>query len=203
MDKNISQLVTGSIFDSSLGLIGDPISGFLAQTSYRAMKDYFSQGLSINTGSLLLTSSFNTYTASNSVTVANVYASQSNYTQLSLFGQYTASIASQIGQYETTASFTAFSSSVATSFHGITGSSSQVLNFIVGDGQSFTPASGSTVFSSSIIVGKSVLQFSQESTPLAPISRSVAWYSVTSSIGKLNLNNSTFVPDAWYQIIYT
>jgi hypothetical protein len=104
-------------------------------------------------------------------------------------------------------SFNLFSSSVATQFSNITGSGgstgSKVLNFIVGDGQSFTPSNGSTVFSSSLLVGHTVLQFAQEGLAIAPVSRSVAWYSVSSSIGQINLNNSSFVTDGFYSIIYS
>lgn len=79
------------------------------------------------------------------------------------------------------------------------------LNFIVGDGQSFTPVSGSTQFSSSgnPLVGRTVLQFFMEGALLAPISRSVAWYSFTGSNGIINLNNATFDVDTFYSILYT
>jgi hypothetical protein len=104
-------------------------------------------------------------------------------------------------------SFNSFSSSVATQFSNITGSGgstgSKVLNFIVGDGQSFTPSNGSTIFSSSLLVNHTVLQFAQEGLAIAPVSRSVAWYSVTASIGQINLNNTSFVTDGFYSIIYS
>jgi hypothetical protein len=76
-----------------------------------------------------------------------------------------------------------------------------VYNFILGDGQSFTPASGSTIFSSSLIANRTVLQFFQEGALLSPISRSVGWYSVSSSIGKINLNNATFDTDTFYSLV--
>ena len=79
-----------------------------------------------------------------------------------------------------------------------------VLNFIVGDGQSFTPASGSTQFSSSgnPLVGRTVLQFFMEGLLLSPVSRSVACYSTTGSQGIINLNNATFDLDTFFSILY-
>jgi hypothetical protein len=128
---------------------------------------------------------FNSYTASTNTQIANVYASESNYLP--------------------TSSFTTFSASVNSKLTGSGGGSltSSVLNFLVGDGQSFTPMSGSTVFSSSLIVNRTILQVQQEGFTLAPISRSVSWYSFTSSIGQINLNNTTFITGSYFQIIYT
>ncbi len=83
-------------------------------------------------------------------------------------------------------------------------SSVNVLNFIIGDSGSFTPLSGSTQFSSSgnPLVNRTILQFWQESFLLAPASRSVAWYSFTSSQGIINLNNAEFDQSTYYSILY-
>lgn len=65
----INQFNSGSISDSNLGVIGDPNTGALTQTGFKAMKDYFTAGITgsggnVNTGSLATTASLNAFTAS-------------------------------------------------------------------------------------------------------------------------------------------
>ena len=134
-DKRINQLDSGSILDSSLGLIGDPVSGSLTQTSYRAMKDYFTAGITgssgiIDTGSLTTTASFNTFTSSylndsasfntriNSITGSGDLINTGSLLSTSSFNLFTSSINNQINNvfssesnYLPTASFNTFTSS--------------------------------------------------------------------------------------------
>ena len=77
-------------------------------------------------------------------------------------------------------------------------------NFIIGDGGSYTPLSGSTQYSGSgnPLIGRTLVQFFQEGLLMAPVSRSVGWYSFTSSQGIINLNNAEFDPDTFYSALY-
>jgi hypothetical protein len=160
------------------------------------------------TGSYVTTGTFQSYTASvNSFTSSYIIDSAS-------FNKRITNVFSSESNYLPTASFLILSSSIlndSASFNSrinsITGSSSSgsviVLNFIPGDGQSFSPTTGSTIFSSSILVNRTILQLQEEGFTIAPISRSVSWYSFTSSLGKINMNNSSFLSDVYFQIIYT
>jgi len=82
---NISQLQSGSINDASLGFVGDSV-GDLYQTSYRAMKNYFQQGITGSGGSggqsnlLLGTTISGSVNLSSSYTVVAINATSGNVT---------------------------------------------------------------------------------------------------------------------------
>lgn len=85
--KKITELTSGSINDTSQGYIGDNVTGALTRTSYKAMKDYFTAGISASvSGSLYnpgqlnsFSSSMLIFTGSIQTQVNNVYASESKY----------------------------------------------------------------------------------------------------------------------------
>lgn len=105
--KKIIELTSGSISDTSQGYIGDISTGALTRTSYRAMKDYFTAGISAslssslyNPGQLnLFSSSVLLFTGSIQTQVNNVYASESRYTLTSSFNTFTASYNSLSSSY--------------------------------------------------------------------------------------------------------
>ena len=252
-NKKINSFPTGSISDNNLGVIGDPITGDLTQTSYHAMKDYFIAGItgSSITGSFVTTASFNTFSSSYvgdsssfNIRIANVYLSESNYLPTSSFNlfsssyvhdsgsflslinsitgsgggvgivtfqNYTASTNVQLtniyaseSNYLPTSSYSVDSGSFNARINIISGSITKVLSFIVGDGGPFTPVSGTTLFSASgnPLKNHSIIQFWQEGGVITPVSRSVAWYTFTSSNGIINLNNTVFGQDTYYSIMY-
>ena len=164
-DQLINSLNSGSINDSSLGLIGDPITGTLTQTGYHAMKDYFTAGITgsggnINTGSLATTASLNLFTASYYIDsasfnlhIANTFASESNYLLTSSFTLFSASIVSQLtgssfnsGSLLTTSSFNAFSSSYSVD----SGSFNTRINNVYASESNYTLTSSFGIVSSSL-----------------------------------------------------
>lgn len=222
-------------------------------SSFNARINAISGSILNLTGSYVTTGSFNSYTQSVSVQLSNIYASESKYLLTSslngitnyipVFSGQTTLITSSIYQsgssliiggntgsnksylqtpdiyiskniYDSIGSTGSINQVISSTSTGIkwvnTGSgggfvsgSTSVLNFIIGDGGPYTPISGSTQLSASILANRTILQFFQEGLLLAPISRSVACYSVTSSNGIINLNNAEFDPGTFYSILYT
>lgn len=142
--EKINQLPSGSASDNSLGIVADPQTGKLYQTGYKALKDYFQQGLqvSINTGSLATTASFNTFTASYSqdsasfnLGINNVSGSQGKYLQTASFNTFSSSYNLDSGSFDirinalsgsslATASFNSFSASVSSQVSNVFASQS-------------------------------------------------------------------------------
>lgn len=172
-NKTINQFTTGSISDTSLGVIGDPVTGALTQTSYHAMKDYFTTVITasfVTTGSFnsftasianeigfyTFTSSFNSFTASNSSIIGNVYTSQSNYTQLSLFDTYTASIGITVSNiYASQSNYTSLTSfsSFSASYHNDSSSFLLVDSNIFASQSNYETTASHNAFSSSVNIG--------------------------------------------------
>jgi hypothetical protein len=61
-NERIIDLPSASISDNSLGFIGDPLTGALSQSSYHAMKDYFTAGITLS--GYVTTASYNPFSSS-------------------------------------------------------------------------------------------------------------------------------------------
>ena len=158
---------------------------------------------------------FNAFTASLNSYLSNKYASESNYTLTSSFSSFQAKyqadsssflslifgITGSSGSGVNISAFNAFTASTDTNINTLT--TAGTFNFIVGDGQSFTPSASSTVFSSSLLINRSIVMFCEESFQLAPFPRSgITNYSFTSSMGIIHVNNGEFDSGSYYYIQY-
>lgn len=166
-DQLINSFPSGAVSDGSLGVFGDPNTGALSQTSYHALKDYFTAGITgtVNTGSLLPTASFNAFTSSINAQVTNVFASESNYTPTSSFNALSSSYVVDSASFNTkittnSSSFNAFSGSVVTQlslFTTYTGSESlKVTNTFASQSNylltsSYVPGGSGTISGSGIV----------------------------------------------------
>lgn len=142
----INQFPSGSISDSNLGIIGDPSSGALSQTSFHAMKDYFTAGVTgsvgnINTGSLATTASLNSFTSSyyqdsssfnnrinvissseGSINTGSFVQTSSYQIDSSSFNTHIGNVFSSQSNYLSTSSYQADSSSFNSRINSVTGS---------------------------------------------------------------------------------
>ena len=152
-DQLINSLSSGSINDSSLILIGDPSVGTLTQTGYLAAKNYFTAGITgsgVNTGSLLTTSSFNTYTSSTAGQIANVFSSESNYTPTSSFIPFSGSYASDSASFNSRILSATGSGGVSNIiFNTYTSSTNTQISNVFSSESNYTPTSSFNSLSSS------------------------------------------------------
>lgn len=107
--KKIIELTSGSILDTSQGYIGDNTTGALTRTSYRAMKDFFTAGISASLSSSLynpaqlnlFSSSVLLFTGSIQTQVNNVFASESNYLPTASYNSFSSSYHSDSASFDT------------------------------------------------------------------------------------------------------
>lgn len=201
MSKRIIDLPSGSISDSSLGFIGDPNSGALTETSYRAMKDYFESGsILFLTGSYVTTASFNTFTGSyknDSASfynyIGNLVASSSTYAGTSSFNSLSSSYsadsssfnarinaisASELtGSYVTTFNFNVFSGSVAANFSA----SNNIISNVVASQSGYLLTSSFIPYSASYVIDSSSWNHN-----IANIYASESTYTPSSSFNSLS-----------------
>jgi len=194
-----SYIVDSSSFNTIINNVFASESNYLPSSSLRGLSNY----LAVFSGSNILTTS-SIYQSGSSILIGR--NTGSNNAVLQVFGDIyiSKSIYDSIGS---TGSLNQTLIKTQSGFQwvntGSAGNFTKVINFVIGDGQSFTPSSGSTIFSSSLLVSSSILQFSQEGFIMAPISRSLAsWFSFTSSQGRIDINNTTFSQDSYFQILY-
>lgn len=81
---------------------------------------------------------------------------------------------------------------------------SSVLDFIVGDGGTFTPVNGASSMSSSLLQNKTILGVWVEGVKIAGVVRSsgALYYTYTGTTGSITLTNGTFTTDSYYSIEY-
>lgn len=82
--------------------------------------------------------------------------------------------------------------------------SSATLDFIVGDGGTFTPVNGASNFSPSILLNKTILGVWVEGVKIAGVPRTAGalYYTFVSSTASFTLTNGTFSTDSYYSIEY-
>lgn len=90
---------------------------------------------------------------------------------------------------------------------GGTGATSSVIDFVIGDGGTFTPVANASQFnpSSNPLAGKTILGFFIEGVKISPAirSNSQTYFTFTQSTGALTLTNGVFSADTYYSILYT
>lgn len=77
----------------------------------------------------------------------------------------------------------------------------QAINFVVGDGQQYTPTNGTNVITNPALVNAIVLDFGVEGADMPLFVRTGQVYATHDpAAGTITLTNSNFATDSWYKI---